>query len=278
VGCPPEQLLHVAPSQAAQVAELGQRLGVETLLAVVQILEQTLTRMRLSVHGRTLVETAVVRICKLEDLDELATLIAGLREGGSAPAAAAGPRSASKKNVARADNSPSSPVVPPSAVALQTSATSRSAATPPPGGRESVGGSAGPLTDLSAAAIWKQVVDRLTDENELVADQAALFERLATSAPNSLVVSFPAKYNSCKSFCEQPLQRGKLEQALAEVVGETVRLEFELVEDEASAARPERAPSRREMQAEVMGRPFVRRAMELFDAPECRVDPPDASA
>ena len=277
VGCPPEQLLHTTPSQAAEVAELGEQFGVETLLAVVQILEQTLARMRLSVHGRTLVETSVVRICKLEDLDELATLIASLREGGAVLTATPTPQSvAPKKNVAPATDRSESPSVPTSPLLPQSPPAPSSAPTTsqPPAPGPPI-----PLTDASASAIWKEVIDRLTSENELVADQAALFECLATSAPNTLVVSFPAKYNSCKSFCEQPLQRAKLEKTLAEVAGQTVRLALELIETDPaqpSSSPPGRTPSRRERHAEVAARPFVRRAMELFDAADFRIDPPDS--
>ena len=46
---------------------------------MVQILDQTAARLRVSLHGRTLVEMAIVRICQLEDLDDLASLVAELR-------------------------------------------------------------------------------------------------------------------------------------------------------------------------------------------------------
>ena len=42
VGCPAELLLHTAPPNYAQVKQLGQQLGLETLLAMAQILDQTL--------------------------------------------------------------------------------------------------------------------------------------------------------------------------------------------------------------------------------------------
>jgi DNA polymerase III subunit gamma/tau len=84
VGCPPEQMLYALPSQSAEVVEIGRRLGVETILAIVQVLDQTSSRMRVTMHGRTLVEMAVVRICYLDNLDELATLAAELR--GETPA------------------------------------------------------------------------------------------------------------------------------------------------------------------------------------------------
>ena len=183
---------------------------------------------------------------------------------------------ASKKNGPTAADPQSSPTVPPAAPLPNESPTGSAPVQAPPAAQPVV-----PITDQTAPALWKQVIDRLTAANELVADQAALFERLATSAPNSLVVSFAAKYNSCKSFCEQPEQRAKLENALAEMTGETVRLAFELVEtDSAETDSPPqgRSPTRREIQAEVVGRSFVRRAMELFDVTDCRIDPPDASS
>ena len=53
--------------------------GIATILAISQILDQSSARMRVSVHGRTLVEMAIVRICQLGELDELATLVAEIR-------------------------------------------------------------------------------------------------------------------------------------------------------------------------------------------------------
>ena len=59
----------------------GKRLGLDTLLAIMQILDQTLSRMRYSTQGRILAELALVRISHLEDLDELSEVIAQLQSG-----------------------------------------------------------------------------------------------------------------------------------------------------------------------------------------------------
>jgi DNA polymerase-3 subunit gamma/tau len=98
VGCAPQQMLYALPSQANEVAAVGQQLGLQTILAMVQILDQTAARLRVSLHGRTLVEMAVVRIAALDDLDDLASLAAELR--GEAPTVPPRPRTESaKKNV-----------------------------------------------------------------------------------------------------------------------------------------------------------------------------------
>jgi len=86
VGCPVDLMLHVSAADFSAVRNAGQQWGLETTLAALQILDQALTRMRQTTQVRTLVEIALVRICKLEDLDALPGLIAQLR-GGSSPVA-----------------------------------------------------------------------------------------------------------------------------------------------------------------------------------------------
>ena len=93
VGCPTEAFLYTSPSGAEGIAAAGKQLGLGTLLAIMQILDQTLSRMRYSTQGRILAELALVRICQLEDLDELSEAIAQLRSGAaveSNPSAAGG--------------------------------------------------------------------------------------------------------------------------------------------------------------------------------------------
>jgi DNA polymerase-3 subunit gamma/tau len=98
VGCPREQMLYAVPSQAEEVKAIGRQLGLQTVLAMVQLLDHTAARLRMSLHGRTLVEMAIVRICELENLDDLASLVAEVR-GGAASVAPARPPEPAKKNV-----------------------------------------------------------------------------------------------------------------------------------------------------------------------------------
>src|SRR5262245_64629961 len=86
VGCSSDLMLHTAAADYEEVKRLGESLGLETLLAMAQVLDQTLTRLRQSTHVRTLVEVALVRLCKLEDLDALPLLVQQLSPGGQATA------------------------------------------------------------------------------------------------------------------------------------------------------------------------------------------------
>ncbi len=83
VGAPADTFLSVALSSREQIVESARRWGLEAILAAMQILDQTLSRMRYSTQGRILAELALVRICQLDDLVELPSLIAQLQGSGS---------------------------------------------------------------------------------------------------------------------------------------------------------------------------------------------------
>ncbi|TWT37339.1 DNA polymerase III subunit tau [Posidoniimonas corsicana] len=87
VGAGTDAALYALPSQSEELQSLAQTLGPQTLLAVLQVLDETAARLRVSVHTRTLAEMAIVRVCHLEDLDDLATLVASLRDGAPPPPA-----------------------------------------------------------------------------------------------------------------------------------------------------------------------------------------------
>ncbi len=50
--------------KTSRVLAVGRGLGLETILAIVQILDQALSRLRYSTQGRTLAEIALVRMCQ----------------------------------------------------------------------------------------------------------------------------------------------------------------------------------------------------------------------
>jgi DNA polymerase-3 subunit gamma/tau len=95
VGCGPAQMLYALPSQSEEVAAIGRQLGLATTLAMVQILDQTAARLRVSLHARTLVEMAIVRISELDNLDDLSAIVAELRAGHGGDAR---PSEPAKKN------------------------------------------------------------------------------------------------------------------------------------------------------------------------------------
>ncbi|MCA9056724.1 MAG: hypothetical protein KDA75_23010, partial [Planctomycetaceae bacterium] len=84
-------MLHALPGQRDEIRGVAEQLGVQTLLAISGILDHAASRLRVSTQVRTLAEMAIVRICRLGDLDELAALIEAVKAGAT-------PMPAVKKN------------------------------------------------------------------------------------------------------------------------------------------------------------------------------------
>ncbi|MCL2117261.1 MAG: DNA polymerase III subunit gamma/tau [Planctomycetaceae bacterium] len=74
-------LMYCPPSRYDEVKQLARDLGLHRILAAMQVLDQTYTKMRYSTQGRILLELALVRIANLQQLQGIAVLIEQLRTG-----------------------------------------------------------------------------------------------------------------------------------------------------------------------------------------------------
>jgi DNA polymerase-3 subunit gamma/tau len=296
IGCAPDTFLYASPSSGKEVVEAGKRLGLQTVLAAMQILDHTLSRMRVSTQSRTLAELALVRICHLDDLDDLSTLIALLQSGAPATPAPREPIAAPGASAAR-------PVA--SAVASdgQTDSGKKNgeplahppieAPRPSPGlGHSRVERAAGDgqststdhgapaehaapapglaLTAENAAEIWRRAIEKIPG---MIVEQAKQFESVRTVGPNRMVVVL--RSSIARATCQRPEQLAKFERALAEVTGQTVRVEFDVAEAPAAVQEPVASPrtaSPHQRLLEAARHPLVRRAAELFGAQPVRVD------
>jgi len=287
VGCPGEACLHTSPSEHQQLLDTTRRWGLETVLAGMQIIDQALSRLRFSTQPRTLAELALVRLAKLEDLEELSRLIGQLRQGLPSVAATGLPSvpltgvpSDAKKKAGDPRPQVTLTAAPPALLVSAGTADqngleheSQRAAPEPTSGierlagePESVRGPAIEITPANAGPLWDQA---LADMGDMLARQAACYESVAIPAPNWLVVRFAEKYTSFKTSCERPEHTARLEQALYRVSGCRVRLEFAIVEKtpaESAEQPPQRGRGSTQRLAERSQHPMVRRATELFGA------------
>jgi len=310
VGGEADLMLYCAADDHATLKSASDRFGIATILAAIQTLDQSLVRMRQSTHTRSLAEMAVVRLCQIEDLQPLASLAAHVRDGSGSIVIAAS--QAASVSAPRTPDAPQSTLPPggSDAVAagegaenprLATESPSPLVPRDPPGGRvESEVSGNGPkavesppnaspspsppseaevssrpeieLNSETVSQVWRQVLDDLGD---MTADFAGRASSVAISAPNTLVVSFPARYTSHKSFCEDPQRRSRLEQAIQRVTGQKVAFQFEITGD-SGGVEEAKAPvrSQRELRREVEEHPLVKEAAELFDGQVVRVEEP----
>jgi DNA polymerase III subunit gamma/tau len=270
VGCGPDSFLYGGSSDNRQISSASQALGLETILGMMQIIDHTLGRLRYSTQGRTLAELALVRICSLENLEELPGLIAHLRGEASLPSATAG-----RSTEASVSPNSLSPAKKKDELksAVVVGANGEGTANGHSPIQRSAGGSPEPLTAENSQAIWNELAGSFGD---LLGEYASLASRVASTVPNKLVVSFPHKYNFGKAFCERPEQLGRLERGLAEILGQPVKLEFVLLQDSPEQKpAPTRAAVGRQRMAETAEHPLVRRATELFGGAILRVEQPE---
>jgi len=262
VGCPAESFLYASPASKDEVAELGRRLGPETLLAAMQIVDQTLSRLRYSTQARLLAELALVRIASLENLDDLAELIAEVKAAGPGTAAPGSPDAGVSRR---------GPAAPAEKKTIAEGTADEAGELSPLATGQQV-----TLTPESAVEVWNRALANIPG---IAAEQARQFDRVAISAPNQLVVHFKPAYTFAKSVCEKPEQLAKFEKALAELTGERVRVEFTVGEEEGIEDRqnkPPRPVSPQQRLLEISKHPMIHRAGELFDAHPLRMDEPPA--
>jgi len=301
-GCDVTLMRHSSPDEYELLVQLGQQLGIETILAILQLLDETLARMRTSTQPRTLVEMVLTRICYLERLDELSSLVTQLQQTPSLPSTSRSASPAKSQPVSQpptrtmpepdklapqetdASRPSSAPPAPPATDATEPTQEIKTAApttplkkneeisTPPV---ETPSGPATPLavTPESAEKIWQQTLASLGD---VTADLAKCYDCVAISAPNRLAVRFKASYTLQKESCERPERKSRLEATLSEITGQTMRIDLELLPDDKDTATPVPVIKSRQQQIQdAQQQPFVRQAQELFEAEILRVDSSD---
>jgi DNA polymerase-3 subunit gamma/tau len=274
-------LQSVASSNRPILNEQAQKWGLPTILAALQILAETKTRMQRSGMGRALAELALVRLCLLEETLDLASLVEELRSGQAEPESKgpAGPGASRAPSHARSLRTASTTASKPE-VAQSKPGPSLS---PPVEPVSSVGSD--PATPAAtferghADAIWAQIASRI-DVKDFLGTAIAKVSRTAISGPNQLEIFFPAAYHSNKTHCEQPATLGRLEKVASEVAGKPVRVVCQLeapdppAEPAAGGVGPESPIARTPAGNAQNGRqdpasvsdPYVERARTIFGA------------
>lgn len=289
VGASPDTLLTCDVSDLDSLKQQAEALGLETTLAIVQVLDRCITRMQSSLHGRTLLEVAIVRVCQLERLDLIADLVdqLGSPTSSTKPAGSASKPAVKKNAVARIDSpqqvvdAPSSPtggssasVAPDSAASAATSGGS--AAVADPANLENVAAVAGAaalaatstataqritLTDDNVIKVWQ---DATREAGGVITDAASQFKSIKLEN-DCLIVTYAQKH--LYEFCQRSDRSQALAAAVEKVTGNQVRLDFRL--DEVSQqTQQQRAPRLTRVQRirQLEQNAFIKQAIEVFDA------------
>ena len=308
VGCNEDTLLNCAGTDIPELTSQGETLGLETILSIVQVLDNTIVRMQASLHGRTLLEVAAVRICGLEQVDSISGLIKSLSTAGnvtvqSGTAEKEPPKKAAKKKQPDkvSDSSSNGTAIAASvataAVASTAIAAGAIAAPPsevppsspdpaaePPATEPSPQPAAEPVAEPNApqvvaetkpesdstpsdasdpagdpVSLYREALSQLTD---MTADMASNFEQIKW-VDGKMVVTLVDAYNT--TMCSRPDRKSKIESAVGEIAGRTIRIDFVASKNQPVAKTTAPKLSRVQQIRELQEHEFVKEAVDLFD-------------
>ena len=258
-------LLYSEPGRFEQIRDVAKQLGIQRVLASMQILDHSHNRMRFSAHARTLLELALVRISHLGQMQTLAVLLDQMKSGHSLPKSLPQPAPQTIRGVSRTVSQPPdvAPIATPVAGVVEPKKRSIDL---------------DKLDDATATEVWREAVKELP---MLLASNASEFHAVRFSKPNVFQVFFESPAGSgnsvSKSFCEKNLQ--SIAAALEKNVGQPVQISLELFEVQPKEKPvPKNIPkndprAKAKLMAETADSPMIAKAIELFDAELIDVKP-----
>ena len=236
-------------------------LPLDAILAGLDILSTTKSYLKNSNHGRTLVEMALVRLGRLENLVALPYLVRALSQQ-------------------RGMIGPTAPSAGVSSVSLPEGVKKK-----PPEAAENGAAGPRPLTEETLAAVWSQTLRKVPG---LLARQLERGANPAIFAPKTLVLRFPVEYNGAKEHCQAPSCVADVETALREITGQSWAIRIEGLAGETGAppaepddsrdnrssavAPPAASGTRRNAREEAQKLPLIQRAIDVLGASLQRVD------
>jgi len=284
VGCD-AVLLTQSQGLGVDLPAIGRQLGTATLLAMLQILDQSLSRMRTSGHASLLAEMGVIRLATLEDLEALATAVDRLAAaaGPTQSPVAAGPR----------PSLPRPPAPPPAAAQKKTTEVTAFGGEPP-AARPMVppSPSASTVESVPAAAPQPRALPALPpDPRAMWQAASSVLEGLAGDCAaeaisaawrdDVLEVLLPAQATTAAAFLRRPEVAASISRALEDLAGH--RVSHAVAFAAAASApdptageeppRPVAPASHAALMREATEHPLVAHARTVFDAAIRKVEP-----
>ncbi len=243
------QALSVSSKFQEALRKQAESQSADTILAGLEILVAAKNRLRNTSHGRVVMEIALVRLCQLVDLVPLSQLAEFLGREGAAP-----PRT----NTVAASRPHSSQETPSSSVEKKKPDDEAAAPT-----------KLIPFGPDNGSAILQQLI---AESGFAIGSQLRRVVSVAISAPNTLVLRFPERYNQQSEPFLEGARRTEVIEGLRKITGRQCDLRIEFVSDAGNgqvasgpASEPPAQRARRQ-RAELLKLPLVGKAVDLLDA------------
>ncbi|EMI16695.1 DNA polymerase III, subunits gamma and tau domain protein [Rhodopirellula maiorica SM1] len=295
VGCDATLMRHTSTALYDELNELGQRWGLQTVLAVVGLVDQTLVRIRHSVYARVLLEATAIQICNLPDLQQIADLAAAAdsiaaspTHRGSAgekkntvanaappaPPASTGPSPAAATSATPAPSPAATPATAAQAQATEPTRTpAENQAKSPEDNGTSPPRTAVTWNQANAERIWQEAITMVEPMTETLARAV----QRVVAEEGKLRLVFPGESKLAYSRCESPQHKTSLNSAVARLAGRDIALELQLAAPkpvQAKAAPVEPGKARMQRMKEIEANAMVKSIVEVFDAEIVKIEKP----
>jgi DNA polymerase-3 subunit gamma/tau len=255
--------LPVPPGQREAVAQQVRSLSLDTILTGLDVWTTTKARMRGSAHTQVLLEMAVVRLCRLEEVLSVGQLLQSLSQPGNPlPQVGSGTGRPSGGQFAR----------PPEA----GDQSKKNGLAGHNGSHKNFADEQLELTERTLLAVWERLIQYLTEKAPILATQLRPLATPAIFGPNALAITLPAGYNYADS-CSSDRSVERIQDGLRAVTGQTVAVKFETDAAPApdAAQTNDRPPvvSVADRRKELMQLPLFKKAAESLGAQLVMDDP-----
>jgi DNA polymerase III subunit gamma/tau len=236
------------------VRQQAQALTLDTILAGLDVLTTTKSRLRTTSHGQILLEVAVVRLSRLDELVPISQLSLWLSQPGTAAALTSRPATTlSGATAVISDNSKKN----------GTSGLAEAFRV----GQNGVYASPdlGPIPTEVTSATLSHIWDKVKiDVGVMFAAELGKANRPAIIGPKDLVLRFPGRYNHAYEYCREPAKAQVIEAALRRHTGQEWALRFEL--DSTPTEEPATPKvSGRERERQALETPLLSRIVNQLD-------------
>jgi DNA polymerase-3 subunit gamma/tau len=258
------QDLSVSGPHLAALRQQAEGLGLDSVLAGLDLLVGAKSRLRGSSHTRVILEMALVRLAQMEDLMPLSQLVQWVTTAALAPARTSASTAPLAANTARfpiATAGPSSPEKKKLAPEADSGAPIATL----------------PLSEENLQAIWQQVI---AQAGFAMASDLRKVINVAISGPNSLVLRVSERYNPSGPNAIDPVRLSRIEALVGGVVGQACAVRVEMVRDPGGSTQPAAqsgptaaATSVRQTRDKVRQLPLVQKARDVLGAEILHVDP-----
>jgi DNA polymerase-3 subunit gamma/tau len=250
--------LDLAEPHRETARQQARALTLDTILAGLDVLATTKARLRSSAHGQVLLEMAVVRLSRLDELVPVSQLAQWLSQPGSGPPAAArpatpGPTAEESKKNGTTGLAESFRIGSNGSAAQPTAATGLT-----------------PVDASNLYLVWDKVKIGCGVLHAAELTKASL---PAIIGPKTLAVRFPSRYNHAYEYCREPVRAQLLEGLLKKQTGQDWAVRFE-VEPPTAATEPAGPPpaTNRERARMALESPLLSRIISHLDGRLLKMD------